>query len=128
MKPRFPLSVTRHFYYRATKPGTGELLDCDDFKTLYQVTRSFLRSEIGCPDCEEYSETGAVLSFGYQTLYEVKPGYYYSEWKEIETFGYFYITSLTESFRRTSDLKEVVNKRTNILNRIGVEVKEIAYE
>ena len=114
MKPRFPLSVTRNFFYRAKIKETGEFLECDDFKTLYRVTRSHLRGEIGCVDCEEYSQTGAVLSFGYQTLYEVKPGYFYSEWEEIETFGCFFISSLTESFRRFSDWKDIVNKRRSV--------------
>lgn len=111
MKPRFPLSVTRQFFYRAKIRETGELLDCDDFKTLFRVTRSHLRGEIGCVDCEEYSHCGAVLSFGYQTLYEVKPGYFYSEWDEIETIGCFFISSLSESFMRFSDGKDVVRTR-----------------
>ena len=114
MKPRFPLSVTRNFIYRAKIRDTGELLECDDFKTLYRVTRSHLRGEIGCVDTEDYSFAGAILSFGYQTMYEVKPGYFYSEWEEITTIGWFFISSFSELFRRFSDGKDVSRTRGSV--------------
>lgn len=111
MKPRFPLSVTRTFYYRAVIKDLGEMIDCADFKSLYQCTKSHLRGEVGSIAGSEYNYSKAVLSFGYQTLYEIRPGYYYEEWEELQRFGCFYVSTLTESFMRFRDGKDVVNKR-----------------
>ena len=110
MKPRFPLSVTRTFCYRAFLKDSGEMLECNDFKSLYRITKSHLRDEVGSA-CSDYHYSTAVLSFGYATLYEIKPGYYYEEWAELHRFGCFYVSTLTESFMRFRDGKDVVNKR-----------------
>ena len=115
MKPRFPLSVTRTFFYRAVLKDTGEMLDSENFKSLYRATKSHLRTDVGAKD-SDYNYSTAVLSFGYSTLYEIRPGYYYEEWEELQKLGCFYVSTLTESYMRFKDGKDVVNKRGEISN------------
>ena len=110
MKPRFPLSVTRTFCYRAVLKDSGEMLDSENFKSLYRAAKSHLRVEVGSKD-SDYNYSTAVLSYGYRTLYEIRPGYYYEEWENLQTLGCFYVSTLTESFMRLRDGKDVVNKR-----------------
>lgn len=89
MKPLFPLSVERSFHYRAVIKDTGEILESDNFKSLYHATKSHLRIEVGAVGSDHYNYSTAVLSFGYSTVYESKPGYYYGEWEELQTLGCF---------------------------------------
>ena len=102
MKPRFPVSVTREFVYRSRIDSTGEILECDSFKTLYRVTRSHLRTEVLYRETE-YKYCDAVLEFGYSTLYEITKGHYYSEWTKIHDYGCLQVSTLSESFYSTRD-------------------------
>lgn len=104
-KPRFPLSVTRQFYFRSRIESTGEMIDCNDFKTLYRVTRSHLRTEVLYKE-KEYKRSSAVLEFGYETCYEIEPCYFYTEWTQLDDFGCMFVSTLSESFYRTSDEAE----------------------
>ena len=67
-KPRFPLSVTREFYYRATIDGEGEILDCPDFKTAFRCVRSHLRTDVLYNE-KDFKAGSATLEFGYETRY-----------------------------------------------------------
>lgn len=101
-KPRFPLSVERHFCYRARIENTGEILETNTFKRLYHFTRSHLRTDVFYKR-EEYRHSEAILEFGYCTEYEIRPGYYYAEWTQLEDYGCMQISTLSECFYRTSD-------------------------
>ena len=101
-KPRFPLSVERYFCYRAKINTTGEILECETFKSLYHFTRSHLRTEVLYKE-HEYKYSEAVLEFGYHTDYQIRKGYWYSEWTQLEDFGCMQISTLSETFYRTSD-------------------------
>ena len=102
MKPRFPISVTREFKYRANIVSTGEILECDSFKTLYRVTRSHLRTEVLYNETK-YKYCDAVLQFGYETSYEIEKGHFYSEWTLIDDYGCLHISTLSEGFYSTAD-------------------------
>lgn len=103
-KPRFPLSVSRTFMYRAYLPVSGEIIECDTLKELYYAIRKNLRAEtrhnlkIG-----EYRYAEAQMSFGYLVEYEDKPGYYYCEWHSVHNFGALQISSVSEWFYSTAD-------------------------
>lgn len=101
-KPRFPLSVERYFCYRARIESTGEVLECGTFKDLYYYTRSHLRTEVFYME-KEYKYSEAVLEFGYYTMYEVKKGYWYSEWTLIKDYGCLQVSTLSECFYSTFD-------------------------
>lgn len=101
-KPRFPLSVTRTFVYRAFIRETGELLESADFKTLFMRTRSHLRTESLYKE-EDFKSTSATIEFGYSTYYEERPGYGYEEWTMIKYYGFMYVSTLSESYYRTED-------------------------
>ena len=101
-KPRFPLSVERHFSYRAKIDSTGEILECDTFKALYHFTRSHLRTEVLYKE-KEYKYSEAVLEFGFYTNYEIRKGYWYAEWTQICDYGCMQISTISEAFYRTSD-------------------------
>ena len=102
MKPRFPISVTRVFKYRARIYSTGDILECDSFKTLYKVTRSHLRTEVLYNETE-YKYSDAVLEFGYSTDYEISRGHWYSEWTQIKDYGCLQVSTISESFYSTED-------------------------
>lgn len=99
MKPRFPISVTREFKYRAFIRSTGEILECDSFKTLYRVTRTHLRTEVLYKETE-YKADHAHLEFGYSTSYEIEKGHFYGEWNAINKIGVMWVSSLSEEFIR----------------------------
>lgn len=103
MKPRFPLSVERHFSYRARIIETGETLETESFKKLYYFTRSALRTEVFYPLDWEFSSVTAVFEYGYETNYEIKPGYFYSEWTTITDFGCLEVSREHEGFYSTDD-------------------------
>lgn len=98
MKPQFPLSVTRHFCYRATfaDPRDTVHIDSDDFKTVYQCAREHLRSTVGDTRTCEYQIVGTNFEFGYDTWYEVKPNYFYTEWTCIRKIGHLSVSKLSE--------------------------------
>ena len=100
-KPRYPLSVERHFCYRA-KLNNGDMLETQDFKTLYRRALSVLRTEVLYNETE-YKYAYAVLEFGYCTEYEIKKGYWYSEWTSIKDFGCLQVSTLSECFYSTND-------------------------
>ena len=102
MKPRFPISVIREFKYRAKIVSTGEILESNSFKTLYRVTRSHLRTEVLYNETE-YKYCDAILEFGYSTDYEIKKGYFYSEWTQIKDYGCLQVSTLSECFYSTED-------------------------
>lgn len=101
-KPRFPLSVERHFCYRAKLNDSGEILETQDFKTLYQRTLSTLRTDVLYKETE-YKYADAVLEFGYYTEYEIKRGYWYAEWTLIKDYGCLQVSTLSECFYSTDD-------------------------
>ena len=101
-KPRFPISVERYFCYRAKIESTGEILECETFKSLYHFTRSHLRTEVLYKE-DEYRYSEAVLEFGFYTNYEIRKGYYYSEWTLLHDYGCMQVSTLSEAFYRTSD-------------------------
>ena len=101
-KPRFPLSVERHFCYRAKINNSGEILETQDFKTLYRRTLSELRTDVLYLETE-YKYADAVLEFGYYTNYEIRRGYWYSEWTLIKDYGCLQISTLSECFYSTGD-------------------------
>ena len=101
-KPRFPLSVTRVCTYRARIESTGEILETDSFKTLYRVTRSHLRREVLYRETS-YKYCDAVLEYGYSTNYEIRKGYWYTEWAQIKDFGCLQVSTLSEWWYSTED-------------------------
>ena len=88
--------------YRARIASTGEILECDSFKTLFYVTRSHLRTEVLYNETE-YKYAEAVLEWGYSTYYEIKKGYYYSEWTQLKDYGCLQVSTLFECFYSTVD-------------------------
>lgn len=101
-KPRFPLSVERHFCYRVKLNDSGETLETEDFKTLYCVTRSHLRNEVLYNETE-YKYADAVLEFGYYTDYKIREGYWYTEWTQIKDYGCLQISTFSEWWYSTDD-------------------------
>ena len=96
-KPRFPLSVDREFKYRSCITSTGECLETDSFKKLYRFTRHHLRGEcLYGLKSGEYRYLDATIQFGYETIYEVSKGHYYSEWTTIKDYGCLQISSVSE--------------------------------
>ncbi len=100
-KPEFSLSVTRYFTYRA-KLSTGDTLETDSFKSLFRFTLRHLRDEVFSVNRDEYSHAEAVLEFGYCTMYEVRKGYFYSEFVTLTEFGELDVSTFSESFYRCS--------------------------
>ena len=100
-KPRFPLSVERHFCFRA-KLSTDEIVESSSFKTLYNSVRTALRREVFYLETE-YKYAEAVFEFGYYTEYEIKRGYWYSEWTSIKDYGCLQISTLSEWWYSTDD-------------------------
>ena len=100
-KPRFPLSVERHFCYRS-RLSCGDILESDTFKSLYRFTRSNLRTEVFYHETE-YKYADAVLEFGYYTSYEIRKGYWYTEFTCIRDFGCLQVSTLSEWFYSPED-------------------------
>ena len=102
-KPRFPLSVTREFMYRA-RLCTGEILTSDSFRDLYMATLGFLR----CDNAECHEFMYAWLEFGYATTYEDTNHRFYSEFEIIRRQGMLWVSSIDQGFRRWEDDRECV--------------------
>lgn len=100
-KPRFPVSVTREFSYRADLSETGEILEADDFKSLYHHVLYDLRNQIGSVANRQHDwsfpHVSAVIEFGYRTDYYTDPGHCYSEWTSLKTCCYIYVSLYTVS-------------------------------
>ena len=98
-KPRFPLSVVREFKYRAILNEYGEVLETDSFKNLYRFTRQHLRGEVlNNLNQSEYRHGDATLQYGYETRYEIRKGYWYSEWTCIRDYGSLWVSSVSEQW------------------------------
>ena len=114
-KPRFPLSVVREFKYRSVIKATGETIECDDFKTLYKAVLLTLRCEIGdirtARDCGVYRLYDAQFEFGYMTTYEIKKGYFYTEWNCINDLGVMFVSMYHQSFVRSDDTEWFIGRR-----------------
>ena len=110
MKPRFPLSVDRHFAYRARIIETGEVIECESFKTLYYCVRSALRTEVTHPLDFEFSSVSAVFEYGYETSYEIRKGYFYSEFTVIYNYGLLTVSAKSENFCTIPDHKQYIIK------------------
>lgn len=111
---RFPISVSRNFCYRSTIEDLGEILDTDDFKTLYRVTRTHLKDAVSSAiEYDEYKTYCAKMEFGFEILYEVKSGYFYTEWVSLKTIGIMYVGKYYEAMYRT-DGTDCVNYRNGV--------------
>jgi len=96
-KPRFPLSVERQFTFRAVVSDCGCVIESLDFKTLYRAVRRHLRADVfQINPTNEYRAYGAVLQFGYSTEYEIRKGYWYSEWTTIREYGLLGVSTVSE--------------------------------
>lgn len=101
-KPRFPLSVERHFCFRASIESTEEILETDNFKSLYHSVRSHLRTEVLYKETE-YKYSKAVFEFGYYTRWEIREGFWYTEWTQIKDYGCLQVSTFSECFYSTED-------------------------
>ena len=106
-RPSFPLSVRREFVYRARIESTGEILQCESLKELFRVVRAHLRTDVLYLE-KDFKCASAVLEFGLETLYEEKPNYFYCEWQQFASYGYMYVSTLSESFYRFEDARNCV--------------------
>lgn len=97
---KFSLSVNRYFAYRAYNVETGDVLECDDFKTLFRIAMSHARSNVyyGVDD-----NCLLRLVYGYDTVYEEKPGHYRGNWETITYYGFVYVSRYTEGYHRLDD-------------------------
>ena len=96
-KPRFPLSVERQFTFRAVVSDCGCIIESPDFKTLYRAVRRHLRADVfQINPCGEYRSYRARLQFGFSTVYEIRKGYYYSEWTTVKDYGSLRVSNVSE--------------------------------
>lgn len=107
-KHRFPLSVERKFIYRAFLKESGEILEAEDFKTLYRVTRCHLRIDSRYLETE-YCSSEATFEYGYSVSYEISKGRFHCEWNSLDSIGYLRVSTLSEMFYRFSDGKMLCN-------------------
>ena len=110
---RFSLSVQRYFAYRAYNVETGEILECYDFKTLFRVAMSHARSDV------HYGVSNTCLlrlEFGYDIVYEEKPGHYHGNWETITRFGYVWSSRLTDEYHRLSDNSNFIIREKEVLS------------
>lgn len=101
-KPRFSKSIERHFCYRAYIDDSGEILESPEFKTLWKVTRSHLKTDVRYMETS-YKSTTAKLVFGYETAYEIRTGYWFVEWTPITEYGIMMVYTDCEWYLRYSD-------------------------
>ena len=101
-KPRFSKSIERHFCYRAYIDDSGEILETQDFKTLWRVTRSHLKTNVRYME-DSYKSSTAKLVFGYETAYEIRTGYWYVEWTPINEYGRYMAYTDCEWYYRFAD-------------------------
>lgn len=97
MESRFSTSVVREFKYRA-KLSYGDIIEADDFKTLFRCARTALRIECGRTDDDHYSCATATLSFGWSECHYTRPGYGYGQWHLVNDLGLLYVTTLSEAY------------------------------
>lgn len=98
MESTFSLRIDREFCYRAYLPKSGEVLECDNFKTLYRCARKHLRIECGRTDDHHFANGTADFSFGYRVDQYDRPGHCYSEWTSLVDLGNLYVSTLSESY------------------------------
>ena len=98
MESTFSLRIDREFCYRAYIPQTGEVLECDNFKSLYRCARSGLRIECGRTDDHHFANGTADFSFGYRVDRYDRPGHCYSEWTPLVDLGNLYVSTLSEAY------------------------------
>ena len=96
MKPRFPLSVERHFCYRAYMDD-GDIYESDTFKSVYQRALCGLRCDVGnCANgWDKYQQITASFDFGYWTSYQIDTTHFYTEWFSIKKIGFLAVTPLS---------------------------------
>ena len=108
-KPRFPVRVERTFVYRASIKETGEVLECESFKDLYNYSLSHLRGMVGQVRNNinlMYDNYSCVLEFGYSTEYWTDNNHAYAEWESLTRFGFLSVSSCSVCFLRFGDFKE----------------------
>ena len=110
MKPRFPLSVSKEWHYRARIDESGEILYCSTFKSLYRVTMSHMRAEVREIDEYTYCPMMAHLEYGYEVNYEIKPGYFYSEWYPVSDLGYMFCSKHYDTYTRNDNTDLVIER------------------
>lgn len=98
MESTFSLRIEREFCYRAYIHKTGEVLECDNFKTLYRFARFSLRVECGRTDDHHFANETAHFSFGYRVDQYDRLGHCYSEWTPIVDLGNLYVSTLSEAY------------------------------
>ena len=98
MESTFSLRIDREFCYRAYISKTGEVLECDNFKSLYRCARKSLRIECGRTDDIHFDYGTADFSFGYRVDRYDRPGHCYSEWTSLIDLGYLYVSTLSEAY------------------------------
>lgn len=104
-KPRFPLSVTREFMYRA-RICTGEIVTSDSFRDLYRATLYSLR----CDNATCHQFMSAWLEFGYETAYEDVNHQFYCEFEIIRRQGMLWVSTIDQGFTRWGDDKQCVTE------------------
>ena len=97
MDSRFSISVVREFKYRA-KLSDGDIIEADDFKTLFRHARTALRIECGRTDDGHYATATATFSFGWSECHYTKPGYGYGQWHLVNDLGLLYVSTLSEAY------------------------------
>ena len=111
-KPRFPKSVSYIFTYRAIMPW-GDILESDNFKSLYRGVLRHLRVECLYNETE-YKHACAEIEFGYYTHYDVYSGYPVEEWTNIRTCGLVGESTYTEWFVRPDGKYQQFKSRFNV--------------
>lgn len=102
-KPRFPLSVTREFMYRA-RINTGDVIASESFRDLYNVTLHHLRVE----NSTHHQFMCAWLEYGYETTYEDLNHKFYCEFEIVQRHGMLWVSSIDQGFKRWKDDRECV--------------------
>ena len=112
-KSRFPVLVKRYFTYSAFIRETGEILQCDTFKSLYNIALSHLKTEISSENLEDkyYDCCTCSFEFGYCSEYWEDDKHCYYEWESLTRIGYMYVSTISIAFLRFADFKEMIVKR-----------------
>lgn len=98
MESTFSLRIDREFCYRAYLRKTGEVLECDNFKTLYHCAWKSLRIECGRTDDYHFANDTAHFSFGYRVDTYDRIGHCFSEWTSLIDLGHLYVSTLSEAY------------------------------
>ena len=104
-KPRFPLSVSHEFMYRA-RICTGDVITSDSFRDLYNATLHYLRDE----NATHHQFMHAWLEFGYETSYEDRNHKFYCEFEIIKRQGMLWVSTIDQGFTRWGDDKQCVTE------------------